>query len=844
MRHKARSVLVVVMIALPVLALTGADVLARTMQLDSSEKVVRSLGHADVELTIAGGQVSQLGTGGGYSSDGSPAAPGSREYVKDEAAARRLLPGARMIDRIEGGGQISTRSRLLQDVEIQGLDLRDPLTIGIARLVSGRFAGAADETTLSQPLFDRLKLHLGDAISVAGHPFRVVGTIRKPQAIKAYQAYMLPSSVPTPVENTVRHLLTDTQQPVTWALVQKLNAHGVVAQSRDVMLHPPAGVQLATTSALADRARTIGIATVAVGLAVLEVVLLAGATFAVGARRQRRDLALVAAAGGDERQVRRIVLAGGLVLGVVGAVAGVAGGILVGRLVIPAAQQLADEDAGHFDLRAVELLAVALIGVVTGLIAAVLPARAAGRDDVVAALTGRRGIVATARRVPAVGLAMIVLGAAAAAYAAHPPARFTLVLAGAVIAEIGFVVCAPAVVGAVGRIARVLPLTLRLAVRDASRHRSRTGPAVAAVLAAVAGSVAVSAWITSQLAYDRSTYQPRARIGQSALQIYPDPSHPAPDAAALHTVLQRDLPVTGMTPMSTTDCFDASNCSGVYVQPAHPCAPSDTQPCSAPGGSGGIAVGDNRVLDALLGRHDAAAAEALSRGELVVFDDALAAHGKSRLVFDSLNDKPGGHHETSVAAHVTDVGRSGSAVTAIVSPETAHHLGLKSQPWGYLLSTSRMPTQSEADRALSDLSKWSTSLLVERGYQPERWNYGLLALAGAAGLVTLGATAIATALSAADSRPDLVTLAAVGAAPFLRRKFAAHQAAIVAVLGTVLGALAGLVPAWAVIRAHGGMPFATPWQTIAIVVVGVPIIAAAASGGLTRSRLPSERRAT
>ena len=66
----------------------------------------------------------------------------------------------------------------------------------------------------------------------------------------------------------------------------------------------------------------------------------------------------------------------------------------------------------------------------------------------------------------------------------------------------------------------------------------------------------------------------------------------------------------------------------------------------------------------------------------------------------------------------------------------------------------------------------------------------------------------------------------------------------VATLGAVLGVTAGLIPAWAVINAHGSIPFTVPWQQVGLVVLGVPVLAAAATGVLTRSRLPSERRAT
>jgi putative ABC transport system permease protein len=265
--------------------------------------------------------------------------------------------------------------------------------------------------------------------------------------------------------------------------------------------------------------------------------------------------------------------------------------------------------------------------------------------------------------------------------------------------------------------------------------------------------------------------------------------------------------------------------------------------CAVDIGSGGLAVGDVALLDALLGRHDVRAAAALDRGALVVFSSSLAHHGRSVLVVDPMSGPDSGTTtERTVASYTVDVGGRGAAVSGVMSPTAASRLNVTVQPWGYLLGTTHRPTQAEQDAAQADLSQFSASVIVERGYRPERWNYGLVALAGAAALVTLGATAIATALSAADSRPDLVTLGAVGAAPRLRRRFAAGQAATVAMLGTTLGAVAGLIPAWAIVKAHGHMPFATPWQTLVLVVVVVPLLAAIASGTLTRSRLPSERR--
>jgi putative ABC transport system permease protein len=614
LRHGARSVLVVVMIALPVLALTAADVMARTMQLSTTEKINRALGHADAEVSVLGGQVTQAPSGGGYSSDSGFATPGTTAFSTGLDRLRRSLPaGSRMIERVNGSAPAGTGKRLVPAVEITGLDLRDPMTTGLVRVTRGKAPADTTEAAVTDHLAARLHLSPGSALTVGAKRFTVVAIAHNPQAVKDDLVVTLPAAVPVKPSDTSVTFLVTSPTPITWAAVQRLNHIGVGVMSRYVVEHPPAGVPSTDASTLASRAREVGIATVAVGLAMLEVVLLAGATFAVGARRQRRDLALVAAAGGDERDIRRVVLAGGFVLGVVGAAIGVGCGVVVGKAAVPLAAQLADRDPGHFDLRLLEIALIALLGVGTGVAAAILPARTAARDDVVAALTGRRGVVATARRVPLAGVAMIVLGGIAAAYAAHPPARFTMVLAGAVVAEIGVVICAPAVVGAAGRAARLLPLPMRLAVRDASRHRGRTGPAVAAVLAAVAGSVAVSAWVTSQVAYDRESYRPQLRVGQSALQVYPDDTIAAPTRAELAAVVTRDLPVTDMTPMSTTSCFDARRCTGVSLRPAPKCQTGPTA-CAVDLGSGGIAVGDSTVLDALLGRHDRGAAAARDKG--------------------------------------------------------------------------------------------------------------------------------------------------------------------------------------------------------------------------------------
>ena len=103
--------------------------------------------------------------------------------------------------------------------------------------------------------------------------------------------------------------------------------------SRAVVEDPPPDselpAELTQWQASADDA-SIAVIVLVVVMALLEVVLLAGPAFAVGARRQSRTLALMAASGGTPKQARRVILAGGLVLGGVAAVLGVVLGIGVG----------------------------------------------------------------------------------------------------------------------------------------------------------------------------------------------------------------------------------------------------------------------------------------------------------------------------------------------------------------------------------------------------------------------------------------------------------------------------------------------------------------------------------
>ena len=91
-RHKARSILVLVMIGLPVVGATVIDVTARTAQADPPDIAAEFLGdNADARIVAAGGQVVQVPDGTRWNGGGEPSAPTAASL------STLLPPGSRAI---------------------------------------------------------------------------------------------------------------------------------------------------------------------------------------------------------------------------------------------------------------------------------------------------------------------------------------------------------------------------------------------------------------------------------------------------------------------------------------------------------------------------------------------------------------------------------------------------------------------------------------------------------------------------------------------------------------------------------------------------------------------------
>ena len=251
--------------------------------------------------------------------------PGTEaELLAKLPAGSTLLPlrrGAATLRTVDGIGQPNAVM----------VDATSPLTRGYVEVLSGRAPTAAGEVALTKQAMERVGAGIGGTVTnaVSGRTYTVVGEVEFPSLLDQVVLFA-PNPEPNPDGFSFNEFswLAQTPAPITWDEVLRLNQSGIVVASRAVYENPPPDDQVPWLSG-PDQIPTeeLAILVLIAGLALLEIVLLAGPAFAVSARRRQRQLALVAANGGTPAHVRRIVLADGVVLGLVGAGVGIVVGI-------------------------------------------------------------------------------------------------------------------------------------------------------------------------------------------------------------------------------------------------------------------------------------------------------------------------------------------------------------------------------------------------------------------------------------------------------------------------------------------------------------------------------------
>lgn len=852
-RRKAQTALMLLLICLPVMAVSAATVVWRTSDVSSAESVTRRMGAAAAVLTPQQTRdVEQK-----FDPDDGTAWGAANEPPATEAEIRTVL-GDRQLLPVRRDSADYRTAHGIAGTNLLVADLREPLAAGLFRLDDGRFPRSVDEVVVNQAVADRgpglgdtlvLERRAPDGTKVP-RELRIVGVGDYADSRTRAWAAVLPGAIGKPTADDGPPQLLAGGGPVTWSDVRALNALGVIVASRQVLTDPPPESALAPDMRGGDEGddTALTVLGLVVAMVLLEVVLLAGPAFAVRARAQAHTLALVAASGGTPAQARRTVLASGVVVGLVGGVLGVGLGIAGSTLAVPIAQRLDAAWFGPFEVPWALVALVAGFGFLSALLAAVVPAFAASRQDVVAVLAGRRGEGRPSRRSPVVGLVLIGLGVAGSVAGSRPGGGSSALLVGgsAIVSVVGMIFLVPVVVAAVARLAARLPLPLRFAARDAARHRMRTVPAIAAVGATVAGVIALGIAVTSQAASDEQGYSPMLPIGNGAVSLPTDATPRQVDE--VEAILRKGLPdaprerVTGVVMDGADHSLDIGLAHG-----------DQRVMTSYRGILGTSFLVADRLPDYLGARPDdrAGADRALADGGIVV----LRNRSEKALPADRLTVEVGEvpfeggeiahRRRADLPAAAARVPERSSPVAAVLSPEAAAQLRL---PTATTAIAVRPTIEKGALKNVNEQLAASTAnveLQVERGYQPEAATRIIkLVLAVLGGILMLGGTLTATFLALSDARPDFATMAAVGARPRTRRGVAASYALVVGLVGALLGAPIGFIPGVAISRpltyddVTSSTLLAIPWPLLGAVVVGLPLLTALIVGLAARSRLP------
>jgi len=397
-----------------------------------------------------------------------------------------------------------------------------------------------------------------------------------------------------------------------------------------------------------------------------------------------------------------------------------------------------------------------------------------------------------------------------------------LVGAGTVALILGVLLLSPLAVRALGSAARPLPLPARLALRDLGRYQARSGAALAAVSLALGAPLAV--------VIGAAAAQPTAATGNLSDHHMlirtagtEGPFVPQPEALA--------RPQAGVDQIASDLGRPKVIRLDVALNPA-----AEPQP--------GI---DDRPVLSLATRAPEGWRDITMI--YVVTADLLAPHD---IDVDSID--PGVTLLTAETAEVRLIGGTakftqldqrihlergytslpGSFVT-VAQLETQGWERVPSGQW--LLETAEPITEEQRASALEIAA--ATGLTIET--RDDRAGLAKLrnVATGVGALIALGVLAMTVGLIRSEAAGDLRTLTAVGASSSTRRTITAATAGGLAVLGVLLGTLGAYTVLAAGPFIDASALARAPFGNLAIIILGTPVIAAAA-GWLLAGRDPGE----
>jgi len=418
----------------------------------------------------------------GYATFGNAAAlvtlPGTDPHLAADIAAIQASWGP--ADLIENQ-DIATGTA--QPVQLRAENPRGHYNVPLLGLVSGSYPAGSGQVALTSQVAALYGTHAGGTWRAAGTTWRVTGIVQDPSNLADEFALVAPGQVPHPGQ-------------VTMLLGSSPAVRQAISSGSGTLPGMPAAATFTFPSAFMSGLPAATIVLVVEVLGLVFIGLVSVTSFSVMAQRRLRALGMLAAIGATERNLRLVMIAGGLATGVAAALAGAAAGLAAWFAYVPALQQAAGHVVDAANLPWWAFATGAALAISASVLASRRPAKTMARVPVVAALSGRPAPPRPVHRSAVPGVIAFTVGVACLAFTGglagvagqgHAGQLHALLLLAGLVAVIaGIVLLAPLAISvlAAGAGPR-LPVAVRIALRDLARYRARSGAALAAVTFAV-----------------------------------------------------------------------------------------------------------------------------------------------------------------------------------------------------------------------------------------------------------------------------------------------------------------------------------------------------------------------
>ena len=865
--HKARTALVVGLVALMVGVAVAAGTIARTTTANDEDFLTSEFGSADVILHLDG----QFRRSDGFLSSAvadavDPLNPELSTLTDDEIA--RIVAAAEDALGSEGvvaqsawlqtsagtGGPFLTSGS--SGINVAGLDLSEPVFDERYQLLDGRLPNGDSELALTPRALNNHEREVGDPFAIGNEEFTIVGEVARAGSSYSGVAILTPAAFGD-LDLAPETISTEVLFADTGPVLRRSATADQIAEAADVPIdlwltsRDTEGSEfIQIGGGFVDVGRPEQLSTLVAALFAVQVALVAAAAFAVGVARRTRQFGQLQATGASNAQLQQVVLIQAGLTGLIGAVFGAALGI--GAATFAWSQGWLDTLGDRFPIdfrwNVGDLIGPLIVGVGAAVIAAWWPTRRLKSLAPASALADHIPISQPTAKAPLWGLLALAGGTLLLVAVTGTDFLFdsgdlgTALLVIAVLAMFGGALSSIGLLlHLVGERADRFGLLARIVTRNSARHKARSWVAVGALVAVVILPVVIGA---ATKAYPGSFASAADNNGWIELQVRSDSTLEGTSDffAALDQRVGDELsPVDRFTVIGERFPFNGP-ADYFFLEPTDPQAQiRSSSPLEAVRGTAPVL--EAAGLDAnLWSAPDAPDAVVLpGRDSLSRNFDAVLVRGNETLSFTVADTAPFLNYES----------------WAIVSPETEARFDLDMEERSLFLDVGARSTP-EDEEALASIANDVWSRTITGGINPTtsawidaiRGNSGptvaqtvWISIGGFAALAIL-ISLVMSSLAAVEVDKEISTMIAAGAPPTMRRRLLGAQTTYHLFIAAAIGIPLALLMYWAATRADDFGPDGPtfPWTSMAVMGLVVPIVVGLAVAAIFRNGRPAVSR--